>query len=111
VLVALIYGSAFAPAAQILQRLALSVPFLYGIVLGHGILQTLDAPHVAAAAFAAGLALGLPLSIWLTLEYGYMGSVNGYVLGAVLLAGLMLLGVRRRLMSPPTLSEGTLLAR
>ncbi len=97
VAVPVMYGEAFRPAAAILQRLAFSVPFIFWIVLLNGVLQTLDAQHAAARAFAMGLVVALPLTGWLTFQYGYMGGTTGYVFSAVLLAGVLAVSVWQRL--------------
>lgn len=81
-----LYGEAFAPAALILQILAVSLPFLFLIIVLNGVLQTMDAQKQAAQAFMGCLLIVIPLTAVLSWQGGYVGGTVGYTLAAVLLA-------------------------
>jgi O-antigen/teichoic acid export membrane protein len=92
-----LYGEAFAPAARILQILAVSLPFLFLIIVLNGLLQTMDAPQQAAQAFLGCLLIAMPLTGLLSWQGGYMGGTVGYTLAAMLLSGVMWLMVQQQL--------------
>ena len=89
-IVELFYGFEYAPASKILQLLAISIPFLFMVIVLNSMLQTMDAQKLSAWAFCVGLILILPLTGILTWWGGYLSATMGYTISAMILAAIFI---------------------
>lgn len=88
--VALVYGSGYAPAAEALRLLSLSVVFLFVRRHVQVVLDNVDLRSVSAKVVAVGLAINLVLNFALIPRFGYMGAAGSTVVTEAYLMGAML---------------------
>jgi O-antigen/teichoic acid export membrane protein len=85
-LIGLLFGPAYAPAAEVLEVTIWALPLLSLSLVLIALLQAADRQRDSALAIGQALLLALPLTVLGTLAGGLTGAAIGYVLALVALA-------------------------
>lgn len=88
--VAVVYGSEYAPAAAALRLLSMSVVFIFVRRHVQGVLDNVDLRGVTVWVVGVGLATNVALNLALIPRFGYMGAAASTVVTEAYLMGAML---------------------
>lgn len=96
-LIPLLFGPDYLNAVPLLRIVALTIPWMFLVVLLMCVLQTLDRQRRCAFTIAVGSLLMLPCYVLAIRQGGYYGGALAYVGGYVALSGALLWPVQRDL--------------
>ncbi|MCB9009559.1 MAG: flippase [Ardenticatenaceae bacterium] len=94
-LIPFLFSDAYLPSIQIMQILAVSLPFLFLIISLTSIIEATGQQHICARYTGYALLLAGPLCVVFVWQWGYLGGSVAYVINNIVLTALMLRLVRK----------------